>query len=154
MTPELGTAFQPSPLLPDPPQLAEFNTILRSNTLPADMSRFRRVIHETPAELVRYDTEIKRLQTVLNGLVSDRAMLEDYADGCQSLFTPVRRLPPELLVEIFEACAPPNAVDFCPPETAAEEFNRLTAAHILRLSQVCSYWRSVAMRTARLWSWI
>ncbi|KAF8178871.1 hypothetical protein K438DRAFT_1457434, partial [Mycena galopus ATCC 62051] len=64
-------------------------------------------IHETPAELVRYDTEIKRLQTVLNGLVSDRAMLADYADGCQSLFTPVRRLPPELLVEIFEACAPP-----------------------------------------------
>ncbi|KAF7362612.1 3-beta hydroxysteroid dehydrogenase isomerase family [Mycena venus] len=150
-----SVAFQPSLLLNDSSQLrAEIHALLRSNTLPEDTACFRRVIHEAPSELARYDTEIDRVKSILDGLTSDRATLAACADTCRSVFAPVRRLPSELLVEIFEACAPLSAVEVNDTDTAAEELDRLNMRYLLQLSQVCSYWRVIAMRTTRLWSWV
>ncbi|KAJ7146922.1 hypothetical protein C8R44DRAFT_552905, partial [Mycena epipterygia] len=65
-------------------------------------------IAESPDELARYDSEIQQLQDRLDGLRSERATLESYANGCRSVLSPVRRLPAELLVDIFDICAPPG----------------------------------------------
>ncbi|KAJ7237547.1 hypothetical protein B0H12DRAFT_962967, partial [Mycena haematopus] len=83
------------------------------------------------------DTEIVRVQNILDRLISERAMLAEYSDACQSLFAPVRRLLPELLVEIFDACAPESAVDLFTTDTEAEELNRISMHwHLLQISQV------------------
>ncbi|KAJ6537848.1 hypothetical protein B0H19DRAFT_913580, partial [Mycena capillaripes] len=57
-------------------------------------------------ELVRYDIEIERLQNELAEIISERDALAFCAEGCRSLFSPIRRLPTELLTEIFGMCAP------------------------------------------------
>ncbi|KAJ6493170.1 hypothetical protein C8R45DRAFT_989063 [Mycena sanguinolenta] len=147
--------FQSSSLLPNPSYLTKIRSILRSNTVPEDTAVFRRVVDEAPSELVRYDAEIFRVQNILDKLVSERAVLTEYVNSCQSLFAPVRRLPPELLVEIFDACTPRSALDLLfGANTPAEELNRINVRHVLQLSQVCFHWHAVAMHTARLWSWI
>ncbi|KAJ7026858.1 hypothetical protein C8F04DRAFT_1123940 [Mycena alexandri] len=144
--------FQPSHLLPNPVQLTQIRAILRSNAPISDPAYIQRLISEAPPELVRYDNEISRVTAVLDGLVSDRSILATHLDECKSVSSPVRRLPSELLVEIFDMCAPPNASKTLASDTVADEEDRLNARYLLRLSQVCAFWRGLAMETPRLWS--
>ncbi|KAJ7146996.1 hypothetical protein C8R44DRAFT_555857, partial [Mycena epipterygia] len=90
--------------------------------------------------LDRYDSEIQRLQEIMAKLSSDRALVESYADVCRSIFSPVRRLPTELLIEIFEMCAPPGADQISDQTTPKQEFER-----------VCSHWYGVVMGAPTLW---
>ncbi|KAJ7831409.1 hypothetical protein B0H14DRAFT_2277533, partial [Mycena olivaceomarginata] len=73
---------------------------------PPEASSFRTTISAIPAELDRYETEISKTSNHLNRLASERRTLASYADGCRGVFSPVRRLPAELLAEIFSMCFP------------------------------------------------
>jgi hypothetical protein len=129
-------SFQRSHLLPNSTQLDELQDILRSNILPREKSRILSVIDGAPLELERYNAKIQRLQECLAGLISDRSKLESYTDGCRSVFSPIRRLPPELLVEIFENCSPSSEHLISAVATPAEETDRLAKKYLLQLSQV------------------
>ncbi|KAF7362607.1 F-box domain-containing protein [Mycena venus] len=147
-----ATAFPPAPLLSDLLQLAEIHSLLRSNSLPTNLSPFQNLIVNALPELARYDAEIARIKEVLGGLVSQRDALAARITGCRSILAPIRRLPPELLVEILDFCAPPSALQLGPTDTLVDELDRRGPRHLLRLSQVCSYWRVVVKSSARLWS--
>ncbi|KAJ6551161.1 hypothetical protein B0H19DRAFT_893855, partial [Mycena capillaripes] len=54
--------------------------------------------------LGRYDAEIERLQNALDLLPVERAALASHFEACRGVFSPIRRLPTELLVQIFEMC--------------------------------------------------
>ncbi|KAJ7652467.1 hypothetical protein DFH06DRAFT_945894, partial [Mycena polygramma] len=82
----------------------ELTNILRSNAVPPDVGSFRSTILEAPTELARYDAEIERIQKILADLVSERDALASYAEGCRSALSPIRRVPTELWVRIFELC--------------------------------------------------
>ncbi|KAJ7646053.1 hypothetical protein DFH06DRAFT_1476628 [Mycena polygramma] len=86
-------------------------------------------------------------------LISDRTVLESYSDECRSAFSPARRLPTELLAEIFRMCDPPGE-RVLTNRTPTQEINRLAKKYLLQLSQVCSHWHGVAMGTPMLWSTI
>ncbi|KAJ7496500.1 hypothetical protein FB451DRAFT_197274 [Mycena latifolia] len=144
--------FQKSHILPNPAQINQLCDSIRSNSFPPETSSFRSFIAEAPAELARYNEEIQRLQEALDALRSERSILESYADGCRSAFSPVRRLPTELLVDIFDMCAPPGADTVSDETTPQEELERLAKTYLLRPSQVCSRWHDVIMDTAMLWS--
>ncbi|KAJ6556635.1 hypothetical protein DFH09DRAFT_1491284 [Mycena vulgaris] len=146
--------WKPNPLL-DPTHITQLHDVLRSDTYtPAAEAHFRRVISEAPSELAIYDAEMENLQRALVKLVADRDTLRSHLNGCRSVFSPVRRLPAELLVDIFDMCAPPCAGDFIGTETAADELDRLSKWYLLQISQVCSRWNAVTMGTPRLWSTI
>ncbi|KAJ7926208.1 hypothetical protein B0H13DRAFT_1561228, partial [Mycena leptocephala] len=69
--------------------------------------------------------------------------LQAHVDGCRSAFSPVRRLPPELLCEIFASCLPSfrdSRREPCVAERA-----------LLEISQVCATWRSLILGTPGLW---
>ncbi|KAJ7149230.1 hypothetical protein C8R43DRAFT_888252 [Mycena crocata] len=100
--------------------------------------------------LAQYDDEIERHQKTLQDLIADRSKVQDYVDGCRTVFAPVRRLPPEILGQIFMPFSSPFAV----PGDAAEELNSLAHLDLLRLSQVCSHWHRLIMGTPSLWSHI
>ncbi|KAJ7739271.1 hypothetical protein DFH07DRAFT_965830 [Mycena maculata] len=147
----------PSCLLPTPIQIAELHNILRSNAAPVETmaASFRSAIDACRPELARYDAEIQRLQTLLSGLVSDRTNLVSYIAGCQSALAPIRRLPTELLTNIFEMGSPPIEIyDISEEITPAQELDRLAQRHLLQLSQVSSGWHRVVMSTPSLWSMI
>ncbi|KAJ7189074.1 hypothetical protein C8R46DRAFT_935293 [Mycena filopes] len=86
--------------------------------------------------------------------MSERATLSWYNDGCRSVSSPVRRLPTELLAEIFDMCAPSYEGVISGTTTKTQELERVAKKYLLQLSQVCSHWHRVAMGTPNLWSFI
>ncbi|KAJ7177306.1 hypothetical protein C8R43DRAFT_1118309 [Mycena crocata] len=147
-----GTPFQKSHLLPDPTQTTQVRNFSRSNTVPLESSPFLSIVSESAAELTRYDAEIERLTKIRDQLASERSALEVFVNGCRSIFAPVRRLPQELMVEIFDLCAPPSARGFSDTDTPAQEMDRLAQQHLLELSQVSCYWHNICRTTPKLWS--
>ncbi|KAJ7314298.1 hypothetical protein DFH08DRAFT_1042055 [Mycena albidolilacea] len=115
-------------------------------------SSFQTTIEAAPAELSRYDTKIERLQLTVARLMPDRDALATYTDGCRSVYSPIRRLPSELLPEIFDMCAP--AIQNYNDPNDPPEMDRLSKPHLLRLAQVCSLWHGISMGTPQLWSTI
>ncbi|KAJ7431943.1 hypothetical protein B0H11DRAFT_2261277 [Mycena galericulata] len=147
------TPFNGSRLLPGPEQITQLRDILRSNVSPSQPSAlFHHVQGESPADLARYDAEIERVRATLSRLISERTELESYANGCRSVFSPVRRLPTEVLVEIFDMCTPPEADQISVPGTPQVEIKRLGKHHLYQLSAVCWRWYNIVMGSPRLWS--
>ncbi|PPR07872.1 hypothetical protein CVT24_005610 [Panaeolus cyanescens] len=72
---------------------------------------------------------------------STKESLQRSIDALRSLSAPIRRLPPELLSEIFTHCLPPNPFNKPSPLKAP-----------LLLAQVCGFWRDVAIATPQLWA--
>ncbi|KAJ6598166.1 hypothetical protein DFH09DRAFT_861910, partial [Mycena vulgaris] len=95
-------------------------------------------------ELARYDGRIEALRGELSALETARAALKAYCDDCGALLAPVRRLPSELLVKILIF----RAAMAWPAEMA---MRRLSQAHLLTLSRVCSGWHTLVVDTPTLW---
>ncbi|KAJ7671316.1 hypothetical protein DFH06DRAFT_1365996 [Mycena polygramma] len=72
-----------------------------------------------------------------------------------TLPTGIRRLPTELLVEIFTQCWNSFTPDFDDIDVVsasfATEIERLAHAPLLDLSRVCSKWHAIALNTPSLW---
>ncbi|KAJ6451666.1 hypothetical protein C8R47DRAFT_1169932 [Mycena vitilis] len=151
------SSFKASSILASPVLAAELREILLSNIppQPGTEATLRHVIRTAPAELERYDAEIDQLQGLLSRLASERRALAAHLAACRQVSAPVRRLPVELLTEIFEECIPVKENTMIPhASTYGEELNRLAKCSLLGLSQVCSLWHIVAIGTPHLWSTI
>ncbi|KAF8177791.1 hypothetical protein K438DRAFT_1681389, partial [Mycena galopus ATCC 62051] len=77
---------------------------LRSNSIPDDSSALKSVIAASLADVARYNSEIARFQQIQNRLIAERDHLQRHCDESRSLAAPVRRLPPEIIAEIFALC--------------------------------------------------
>ncbi|KAJ7177235.1 hypothetical protein C8R43DRAFT_974562 [Mycena crocata] len=136
--------------LPTQNQMNALRELLRSSQLPSNASHYHSQIESSMAVLKQYDTDIERLGKALDDLILDRSRLQDYVDGCQAAVSPVRRLPPEILGEIFTSLSFPSG-ERC---DSTEELENLGGLGLLQLSAVCFHWRSVIMGTPSLWSQI
>ncbi|KAJ7038786.1 hypothetical protein C8F04DRAFT_348604 [Mycena alexandri] len=111
-------------------------------------------------ELARYDMEIARVQKKLDQLVVDRASFQTRHSDYTSLLAPIRRLPSEILVEIFGLCWDSFTPDLSDvdkegaPLILRGELARLAHAPLLTLSQVCVRWHNIALGTPALWACI
>ncbi|KAK7001449.1 hypothetical protein R3P38DRAFT_3049181, partial [Favolaschia claudopus] len=74
-------------------------------------------------------------------LEETRRELSTYVDAHKALISPIRRMPPDILSEIFIACLP----------THRNCVMSATEPPVL-LGRVCSSWRALSMETPRLWS--
>ncbi|KAJ7628243.1 hypothetical protein DFH06DRAFT_1102793 [Mycena polygramma] len=150
-----STTLGSSLMLPASTHATELHQLLRSNVLPpvsVDAS-LQDTLRRAPAELERYDTEIQRVQDILSGVTAKRAAFAAHVEACRSVYSPVRRLPVELLAEIFEICsATQKNLSSLNPTTPTRELERLAKHHLLQLSQVSATWRKVALGTPRLWA--
>ncbi|KAJ7687688.1 hypothetical protein B0H17DRAFT_854756, partial [Mycena rosella] len=93
-------------------------------------------------ELARYDARIEALREELTGVEAARAALQVHYDDCGALLAPIRRLPSELLVKIFGLFSLNKAI------------LRLSQAHLLVLSRVCSRFHTLVISTSTLWNTI
>ncbi|RDB25980.1 hypothetical protein Hypma_006727 [Hypsizygus marmoreus] len=85
--------------------------------------------------------EVRRCRSIIEQLLRDRDATNCTLERLRGSLSPIRRLPPEVLSEIFLRCQ--SEEDFIHP--APSKFPHL-------FSSVCSAWRSVALTTPRLWS--
>ncbi|KAJ7926204.1 hypothetical protein B0H13DRAFT_1466506, partial [Mycena leptocephala] len=129
-------------------QNQELMEVLRSSSIPHDPSHYHSAISTFTTTLGRYDSEIQKLQETLQMMLSDRTKLQKYVDGWRSAVSPVRRLPPEILCEIFASFSSPMEY----PLDSEEELDNLAKSKLLQISHVCVRWRSVIMDTPGLWS--
>jgi hypothetical protein len=71
----------------------------------------------------------------------ERAQSQAMINVFQSLFAPVRRLPSEILLEIFRQYIAPPQADHLPHQVSP-----------LVLASVCAFWRSTALSSPTLWA--
>ncbi|KAF9463462.1 hypothetical protein BDZ94DRAFT_1122391, partial [Collybia nuda] len=86
------------------------------------------------------DDRIADLNAELAWLLDQRSLRESQAAVCSSLLSPFRRLPTEILGEIFL---------YCLPEARYRTASRNQAP--LLLGQICSRWRGIALGMSKLW---
>ncbi|KII91813.1 hypothetical protein PLICRDRAFT_76753, partial [Plicaturopsis crispa FD-325 SS-3] len=98
-----------------------------------------RIFNTEAAEQLRIlDLGLESIKDTLRTLERHRADRQKALESYNAVLSPFRRLPTELLVEVFVYCLPENDA---PTRRCAP----------LLLMGVCKRWRSVALSTPRLW---
>ncbi|KAJ7887389.1 hypothetical protein B0H13DRAFT_1627509 [Mycena leptocephala] len=119
-----------------------FKQILHTNAVPSDgeRQRIRELLAGPRTEAAELTAEIERIRNLLRKLTGKRDRLNDFIDTHLALISPARRLPDDVVAEIFAASLPSdrNAV-----MSGAES--------PLLFCHVCKAWRNLALLTPRLW---
>ncbi|KAJ7633424.1 hypothetical protein DFH06DRAFT_1222790 [Mycena polygramma] len=115
---------------------SRFTDRFGTNYVPSDEE-----IESIKWDLVPRTKELARLDEHIRELCAQRDQIQAYVDSHKALISHPRRLPPDIVREIFVACLPTsrNAV------MSAQEAPLL-------LCRICSAWRAIALSTPRLWA--
>ncbi|KAJ7168031.1 hypothetical protein C8R46DRAFT_1094728 [Mycena filopes] len=97
-------------------------------------------IKKTEKDIVIASTHISRLQDALQRLTQQRERLQDFVKTHRAVLSVLRRVPDEILLEIFQ-----HAREGIPDPDA-------TATTPWAVSHVCSRWRAVALSSPQLWA--
>ncbi|KAF5375275.1 hypothetical protein D9758_000288 [Tetrapyrgos nigripes] len=127
-------------------QQSPFSHLFNTNYAAAsneDISVIQDLLSAPLEKLESLNSEIIRLENALSGLKAERDHLQSYVDQHRNLLSPFRRLPPEIISEIFIRCLPE---DSRPTHSLSET--------PLLLGTICRNWREVALSTPYLWSCI
>ncbi|KAJ6503737.1 hypothetical protein C8R45DRAFT_571301 [Mycena sanguinolenta] len=124
-----------------PRTLARISQLLTTNEPPQEpeLAVLRPVARKTAARLACLDAEISRLKDQLSQLEEERAALAEYHAQNTTILSPLRRMPSELLGEIFSWTLPLNRI----PDIRNAPWV---------LTHVSSRWRAVAISKSSLWS--
>ncbi|KAJ6584012.1 hypothetical protein DFH09DRAFT_1144043 [Mycena vulgaris] len=116
---------------------------LETNYVPSDteLAHLRALLVEPLDELARVDAQLEEMDVLIRELKTKRAALEVEIDAHKALMAPLRRIPNDVLGEIFVACLPTAHNALIDPGEAP-----------LILGRICKHWRSVAYSTPTLWS--
>ncbi|KAJ6584009.1 hypothetical protein DFH09DRAFT_1028880 [Mycena vulgaris] len=116
---------------------------LDTNYIPSDpeLDQLRALLAEPLDELARIDARINELDVLLHQLKTRRESLNAEIEPYKALISPLRRIPQDILQEIFFACLPTAHNALIDPGEAP-----------LLLGRICRHWRSVAYSTPMLWS--
>ncbi|KAK6977590.1 hypothetical protein R3P38DRAFT_3123725 [Favolaschia claudopus] len=112
-----------------------FHDYLNTNYAPTDVE-----ISQIRAHLPPYEEELARLDALIQDLSAQRDRIIGYVDSHRALISHPRRLPQDIVGEIFLACLP----------TQRNAIMSASEAPLL-LGRVCSRWRSIAYALPRLW---
>ncbi|KAF8157425.1 hypothetical protein K438DRAFT_1462216, partial [Mycena galopus ATCC 62051] len=84
--------------------------------------------------------KLESLESLTRDLSAQRDQLREYVAAHESLLSPARRLPEDILQHIFLTCLPTH-------RNAVMSANEAP----LLLGHICSGWRSIALSTPMLW---
>jgi len=131
----------------EPPYLQSPSVTLdhvRSNTVPSELDSI--AMHKSVQQALTYQSrcqaEIETLRATLSRLEEARDRANGYISLHQSLFSPIRRLPAEIMNEIFAYCCSDSVV-------IASRSDNLSS---VTLSHVCHYWRALLLSSGELWA--
>ncbi|TFK33712.1 hypothetical protein BDQ12DRAFT_404407 [Crucibulum laeve] len=115
---------------------------LRSNNVPSGEEKelILRHIADAEVDLVSFNDKVMEAYRILRELQSQRQNIISYIEAQRSLFSQIRTIPDEILVEIFLACSHSISIAAGP------------IGFPWNLTQVCSRWRRIALSCTPLWS--
>ncbi len=138
-----------------PPQSPRIQHLLSVNEPPleGEQATLRATVSRGSSALSDLDTQITEVRAVLDALLRDRAQAAANIQDAKHILHPIRRLPEDILREIFSSCVYPQEDYLYKNDTGIvpclDDGNpRWT------LSQTCRRWRYVALGTSSLWSCI
>ncbi|KAJ8089285.1 hypothetical protein AAF712_010746 [Marasmius tenuissimus] len=112
-------------------------------------------IAEAVAQISLIGNKIERLNETITLLGKERDRLEEVTSKYRSILRPVFRLPPEVLARIFSLSVDTPAVEDADGFRGQRPPTSLRPTkHPWVLSQVCQSWRSLALNTPSLWSFV
>ncbi|KAF7296700.1 hypothetical protein HMN09_01079100 [Mycena chlorophos] len=106
-----------------------------------EVAQLHALLAEPTHRLQLLDAQIAQIQKTLDDAFVERERLAAYVDEYKALLSPIRRVPEDVLREIFVACLP----------TDRNCFMSATEPPLL-LGRVCSQWRHIAQTTPALWA--
>ncbi|KAF9069488.1 hypothetical protein BDP27DRAFT_1222549, partial [Rhodocollybia butyracea] len=115
---------------------------LRTESGPASVQpdEVATILQNVQQDLQDYESEIHRLKSRSIFLQAQMERLQQYASQVQSLCSPIRKVPDEILQCIFDYSCDTN------------EFIALRSKPAMVLSAVCSRWRRNALAMPAIWS--
>ncbi|KAJ7698025.1 hypothetical protein B0H17DRAFT_1177467 [Mycena rosella] len=124
-------------------QDSPFENILHTNTVPsdADCVRIRDFLTGPRREVAYLSNEISRMDKIIQDLAHKRDVLAEFINAHLAMVSPARRLPDDIVRDIFVACLPSQRN----PLIISDESPLL-------LCQICRAWRQLALTTPRLWA--
>ncbi|KAJ7589827.1 hypothetical protein C8J56DRAFT_936304 [Mycena floridula] len=137
-------------ILPAAEAPGHLQELLSSNNSPSEteQSQFYDLLEERIQLLHDLDNQIATARWNLEQLVQKQMLVGQEVEQYQSVLHPVRRLPDELLSEIFLSFIDENLED----EDLEEETSLDAGSTLWIIPRVCSRWRSLALSLSRLWS--
>lgn len=119
-----------------------FASVIGTNYIPSkdEIGELRTFLVEPQIRLSQLESEIARLQDLLESVFLERDSVKEYVDAHRALMSPIRRLPPETLSEIFTHCLPDRYAV------------RDTSEAPVLLTKVSRHWRHTAISTPALWT--
>ncbi|KAJ7491736.1 hypothetical protein B0H11DRAFT_990118 [Mycena galericulata] len=149
-----GDTFVRSHLVPNAAQAAHIRELLRSYAPPP--INLSSTMSALSIEIARYDSEICRLRAQLAALEADQSALKAYHDDHGGFLAPVRRVPSEILLEIFQflPLSFADALEKPPDLTSLKDIptSRLAGMPLLAVSLVSARWHDIALGTPGLWN--
>ncbi|KAJ7134921.1 hypothetical protein C8R43DRAFT_956149 [Mycena crocata] len=119
-----------------------YQDILYTNTIPSDeeCQRIRDIIATPMQELSNVTTEMSRLKIRLDQLADKRDQLTEFIDSHLALVSMARKVPHDIVREIFNAALPENG--------------NLTSLidSPLQFTHICRDWRHLALSMPELWT--
>ncbi|KAK7058487.1 hypothetical protein VNI00_002121 [Paramarasmius palmivorus] len=161
------------------PRSVDIIQALRSNVLPSPMelSQMQALERAERSELEQVEETIMNVRDTLKELENRKDTLRQEIQFRGSWLAPIRRLPTEVLKEIFtHVCSGSGSQherkfkysldisseverDYCPfcvsevcGHSEVQILRKITVTTPLSLSQVCAHWRSVTIGTPSLWA--
>ncbi|KAJ2918341.1 hypothetical protein MD484_g2120, partial [Candolleomyces efflorescens] len=119
--------------------------------LPEEAASIGQCLPDVEDEIRTMESQISRVQSRLLMLQLKHEELKSFAHKHRGVLSPVRRLFPELLSEIFSWCPRGGPVQHNIVKTP-DSFDPLHGP--LLLAQICHSWRAVALTTPNLWTTI
>ncbi|ESK87647.1 hypothetical protein Moror_1922 [Moniliophthora roreri MCA 2997] len=119
-----------------------FTHLLSTNYTPdsQESTQIAAFLRKPQEDLDSLNDEIKQLQASLNNLIAQRDAVRFYIDRHRALLSPFRRLPADILRQIFIQCLPTDQYPV-----------RSTSTAPLLVTRVCRFWRAIALSTPQLW---
>jgi hypothetical protein len=106
-----------------------------------EIEQIQQIIAGPVERISHLDEKIARLQAIIDDLSRDKDNLSKFVRDHRALLSGARRLPQDLVQEIFFRCIPANRnAVMCSTESP------------LLLGRICSSWRQIALITPQLWS--
>lgn len=114
-----------------------------TKTCPSDHQtrHINQVLVTKELELSHLENQVANVQSILQELLRERDVAQQFVDSHRALLAPIRRMPLEIMQEIFVHCLPTD--QFIRPDAYKAP---------LLLGQICRAWRRAALSTPALWN--
>ncbi|PPQ80487.1 hypothetical protein CVT25_001753 [Psilocybe cyanescens] len=123
--------------------MSQIEDLLKNNDSPSceAVQEVQKMLLEPTEELKALDAKIQHLNKYLEELQKKRDKVQEFITRYSVVFSPIRRIPTDLLHKIFQYCLPLHRNPIM-----AE-----TEAPVL-LTRICSLWRSIVLCSPPLWA--